>query len=136
MPAYQDVFRQFSAALNHIRRTSWDMPSQRVRLFLAVVENPGITAPDIKRLMEREGEGFSQSSISRNINSLRGLEGAGRKPVETALIEAVADPINLKIVRLYVTPRGRQVAREVLRDLIGGNAADDFHIPTAREAKR
>ena len=130
------LFHGIVGALAAIRRSDWTMPSQRIRVFLLIAERPGITAREVREAMVREGEDPSPASTSRHILAMVGTEGNGRKVVEEPLIQQVLDLHNAKIVHLYLTARGRQVAREMIRCLHGDEEAEAFHVPTAREAMR
>ncbi|TBW40966.1 hypothetical protein EYW49_02075 [Siculibacillus lacustris] len=130
-----DIVQVLIEALNAIRSRDWQMPSQRIRVFLAVAKAPGCSLDNIVVALGNSGEDLSLASVSRQISSLASKPGAGRKTMETPLIEQVLD-LNGGPLQHYLTAQGRMIAREMIKAIAGDDAALAWKVPTGRESRR
>ena len=74
---------------------------------------------------------IGQSSCSRNILALGKWHRLGRPGAD--YVEAVEDPKERRRKIVYLTPKGRTVARKALEALTGYTVTD-FESPSAKEA--
>jgi len=98
-----------------------ELPLQQLVLFLAVVERPGITMPELV-----EALGMPQGTVSRNVKVLSHYvewqDGVavphGRNLLRTQPCEA-----NRQVLAVHPTGRGEALAREIAR-VLGGDSED------------
>lgn len=86
-----------------------DIPAQQIVTFLYVAEHDEIAMVDLA-----EVTGVAQSSVSRNVARL----GPGPNPREPGygLLTAYEDPYYRKRKLVKLTPRGRELVKEIERE--------------------
>lgn len=92
-----------------------ELPLQQLVLFLTVVENPGITMPELVELL-----GMPQGTVSRNIKALSHYvvwQDGAAVPHGRNLLRTQADESNRHVLAVYTTGRGEALAREIARSL-------------------
>ena len=95
---------QLGTALNFARRRiSPDVTAQRLAILLCVYFNEGLSQ---RELLEKL-EATSVTALSRNLADLSAL--TTRKSPGPDLLELRSDPMNLRIKRVYLTPKGRDL---------------------------
>lgn len=111
-------------ALDAFREHRPDAPLQMLVVFLMIARGRGVRAGNLEKAL-----GLSQSSISRNVNTL----GAGREGGNgLGLVVQAADPRGRGYV-LDLTVTGKALA-DKLASVVAGDTADRvqtaFHLPT------
>lgn len=89
-------------ALEQFRILHPEMPTQMVMTFLFIAQHEGCSVREIEGAL-----GISQSSASRNAAALGNLT-AFKKP-GYGLVEAKADPMELRRKILRLTPKGKML---------------------------
>ena len=102
------------------------MPIQMAHAFLLIMARPGITMSQLAELA-----GISQSSCSRNVAAL-GKWHRLNKP-GYGLVEAVEDPTERRRKAMFLTPKGRKVARRVVAAIDPEAQFGDLYLPSASE---
>jgi len=90
-----------------------ELPLQQLVLFLTVVENPGITMPDLVELL-----GMPQGTVSRNVKALSHYvvwQDGMPVPFGRNLLRTQADEDNRHALAVYPTGRGEALAREIAK---------------------
>jgi DNA-binding MarR family transcriptional regulator len=101
-------------ALTVVRRTvAPDITVQRLMILLSVYANEGLSQ---RELLERL-DGCSITALSRNLADLSRL--TSKKRPGPGLVEARSDPMNLRVRRVYMTPKGRRLVDRIERALAG-----------------
>lgn len=93
------------------RRVHKAMPSQHLSLLLAVAERPGITMPELGRVLN-----MPQGTVSRNVKVLSHYverEAGGVQPKGRNLLRTQPDPGNPHCLAVYLTGRGEAVVEEL-----------------------
>ncbi len=78
------------------------MTAQRLMILLCVALNEGLSQRELLQRLELT----SITALSRNIADLSAL--TSRKTPGPGLLELRSDPMNLRIKRVHLTPRGRK----------------------------
>ncbi|ORJ53222.1 MarR family winged helix-turn-helix transcriptional regulator [Geothermobacter hydrogeniphilus] len=117
-----DISRMFAAIEFLRRRLSKAMPSQHFSLLLAVAENPGITMPELCRLLD-----MPQGTVSRNVKVLshyveRG-DDAVLRPRGHGLLRTQPDRENPLALAVFLTGKGEALVEEVNRILHSGQGS-------------
>ena len=92
-----------------------ELPVQQLILFLAVVERPGITMPE---LVERCD--MPQGTVSRNVKALSHYvvwKDGMAVPQGRNLLRTQSDPLNRHVLAVYPTGRGEALAHEIADQL-------------------
>ena len=90
---------------------------QQLVLFLTVVENPGITMPELVDLL-----GMPQGTVSRNVKALSHYvvwQDGVAVPHGRNLLRTQADEDNRHVLAVYPTGRGEALAREIAQGALG-----------------
>ncbi len=126
MVAYGVEINRLIKAIDAIRTESDDMPAQQIQCFLTIALRPGIT-------MEQLGQdvGISQSSCSRNVAALSKWHRLGKPGAD--YVEAIEDPLERRRKIMFLTARGKTIARKAV-EAITGQPATDFDVPSAKDA--
>jgi DNA-binding MarR family transcriptional regulator len=90
-----------------IRGVSSEMPAQTLHTFLLVAQSPGISMQDLNAKLE-----LSSSATSRNVSSLSFQKQY--EVVGLGLVEALEDPKDRRIKRVWLTPKGQAFAKSLL----------------------
>ncbi|NCO52603.1 MAG: MarR family transcriptional regulator [Deltaproteobacteria bacterium] len=110
-----DVSR-FIKAIELIRKSVHrELPVQQLVLFLAVIEKPGITMPE---LVERCD--MPQGTVSRNVKALSHYvvwKGGVAVPQGRNLLHTQTDTANHHVLAVYPTGRGEALAQEMVQCL-------------------
>ncbi|RME39344.1 MAG: MarR family transcriptional regulator [Deltaproteobacteria bacterium] len=111
-----DVARMFAALELVRRRLNKAIPTQQLSLLLAVAENPGITMPELCRLLD-----MPQGTVSRNVKMLshyidRSAQGVLR-PRGYGLLRTQPDRHNPLALAVYLTGKGEALVQEIERIL-------------------
>jgi DNA-binding MarR family transcriptional regulator len=93
-----------------------DITVQRLMILLAVYANEGLSQRELLETLE----GCSITALSRNLADLSRL--TSKKRPGPGLVEARPDPMNLRLRRVYMTPKGRRLVNRIDRAL-GGEGA-------------
>ncbi|NJC88035.1 MAG: winged helix-turn-helix transcriptional regulator [Desulfuromonas sp.] len=111
----REIFR-LSAALGILRhQVHKELPLQHIALLLAVSENPGITMPELMKMLD-----MPQGSLSRNVKALsRYVEREHDVPVLKGydLLRTERDPQHPRVLAVYLTGHGEALIRELARTL-------------------
>lgn len=103
---FDDTFNALVSALRFARaQTNPDITVQRLLILLCVYRHEGSNQ---RELLERL-HSTSATALSRNLADLSALNV--KKQAGLALIEFQADPMNLRIKRVYLTRKGKQFMR-------------------------
>ena len=106
------------------RNVDSEMPAQMAHCLLEVALRPGLNMRQLE-----EATGLSQSSASRNIQTL-GKWHRDRRPGYDR-VESVEDPEDTRRKIMFLTPKGRQLVADVLSAVTG--EPFEYEGPTARE---
>jgi len=125
-----EISRMFAALEFLRRRLNKGMPSQHVALLLAVAENPGITMPELCRLLD-----MPQGTVSRNVKVLshyveRGEDGVAR-PKGHGLLRTQPDRENALALAVHLTGKGEAMVNEIRRILDSGGASQEHFRPSS-----
>ena len=93
------------------RRVHKAMPSQHLSLLLAVADCPGITMPELGRVLN-----MPQGTVSRNVKVLSHYverEAGGVQPKGRNLLRTQPDPGNPHCLAVFLTGRGEAVVEEL-----------------------
>ncbi len=93
-----------------------DITVQRLLILLAVYANEGLSQ---RELLEKL-DGCSITALSRNLADLSSL--TSKKRPGPGLVESRVDPMNLRLRRLFMTPKGRRLVKRIDRALAGRSA--------------
>ena len=122
------------------KRLHKDIPLQQIALLFAVAENPGITMPELMKVLN-----MPQGSISRNVKALSGYVGRQEGEVVSRgydMLRTAPDPNHPRVRACFLTERGEGLIRDlglVLRTgrvgktLAGPSAQSDFQLPHVRD---
>lgn len=103
----QQLLEQLDRALRFARaRLSPDISAQRLLILLSVYFNEGMS----QRELLDELESTSITALSRNLADLSAF--TTRKTTGPGLLEMRTDPMNLRIKRVHLTPKGRKLIRD------------------------
>lgn len=103
-PARQ--LRSLDRALRFARaRLTPDITAQRLLILLNVYFNEGMSQRELLGMLDST----SIPALSRNLADLSGF--TTRKVAGPGLLELRSDPMNLRIKRVYLTPKGRKFMR-------------------------
>lgn len=101
---------QLWAALGVLRHhVHKELPLQHITLLLAVSEHPGITMPELMKLLD-----MPQGSLSRNVKALsRYIEREKGVAVSRGydLLRTERDPRQRRVLTVYLTSRGEALIR-------------------------
>lgn len=101
-------------ALRFARKNlSPDITAQRLLILIAVYFHEGLS----QRELVGHLESTSITALSRNLADLSAL--TTRKLPGPGLLELRTDPLNLRVKRVYLTPRGRRFVRRWLAETVG-----------------
>ena len=109
---------RLAKVVEHLRKNvNKDLPSQHIAIYLAVVQNPGITMPELIRQLD-----MPQGTLSRNVKILsRFLENSkgktGLKGYDLVFTEPVQN--GRHALSVHLTARGRALAVEIA-EILGG----------------
>lgn len=119
-----EISRMFAAIEFLRRRLSKGMPSQHVTLLLAVAENPGITMPELCRLLD-----MPQGTVSRNVKVLSHyVEREGDSVLSSrghGLLRTQPDRLNSQALAVYLTGRGEALVQELGQILNTGKTSHE-----------
>lgn len=105
-------------ALQEVRRSvAPDITVQRLMILLAVYANEGLSQRELLDCLD----GCSITALSRNLADLSRL--TSKKRPGPGLVEARVDPMNLRVRRVYMTPKGRRLVARIDRSLTGRGKA-------------
>lgn len=97
-------------ALRYARaRLSPDITAQRLLILIAVHFNEGLSQRELLKHLEST----SITALSRNLADLSSL--TTKKLPGPGLLELRVDPLNLRIKRVFLTPKGRSFMQQWLR---------------------
>ena len=99
-------------ALDFLRMTFGDIGHQQMMILLSVMNEEGISQMEI---VERYG--LKQGSVSKNMRRLATHEGPDGKVTGLDLIEMKPDPVRYRRLALYLTSRGKQIKRRLVKEL-------------------
>jgi DNA-binding MarR family transcriptional regulator len=106
-----------------------ELPLQQLVLFLTVVENPGVTMPELVATLD-----MPQGTVSRNVKALSHYvvwQDGVAVPHGRNLLRTRPDEENRHILAVYPTGRGEALSQEIARGLQAGDK-----IGEARECGR
>lgn len=92
------------------RELNREVPIQCALTFVYIAAHDGCH----KQVLE-EALGFGTASSSRNVNWLCGINRLGK--LGPGLVQRVHDPSNLRRIRVFLTPLGRQFADDIKAEL-------------------
>ena len=93
-----------------------ELPVQQLMLYLAVLEKPGITMPELVKRCD-----MPQGTVSRNVKALSHYvvyQDGVAVPHGRNLLRTQADELNRHVLAVYPTGRGEALAQEIA-DLLG-----------------
>lgn len=107
--------------LDAFHKIDREIPIQQQLLFLQIAANEGITMPEVAKLVKdpEKGTPMPQGTISRNVKALSVyLKNDPKSPDKRvragyALIDARPDMSNRKSLALYLTPKGKQLVKQI-----------------------
>lgn len=103
----RERLEQLDRALRFARaRLNPDISAQRLLILLNVYFNEGMS----QRQLLDELESTSITALSRNLADLSAF--TTRKTEGPGLLELRTDPMNLRIKRVHLTPKGRRLIRD------------------------
>ena len=100
-----------------------ELPLQQLVMYLTVVENPGITMPELVALLD-----MPQGTVSRNVKALSHYvvwQDGVPVPHGRNLLRTQADEDNRHALAVYPTGRGEALAQEIGRVLSKKDGEDD-----------
>ena len=101
-------------ALRFARKNlSPDITAQRLLILRAVYFHEGLSQRELMHHLEST----SITALSRNLADLSAL--TTRKLPGPGLLELRTDPLNLRVKRVYLTPRGRRFVKRWLAETAG-----------------
>ena len=101
--------RQLDRALRFARKKlSPDITAQRLLILIAVYFHEGLSQRELLAHLDST----SITALSRNLADLSSL--TTKKTVGPGLLELKADPLNLRIKRVYLTAKGRRFMKQWL----------------------
>lgn len=101
-------------ALGVVRHTvAPDITVQRLMILLSVYAHEGLSQRELVETVE----GCSITALSRNLADLSRL--TSKKRPGPGLVESRSDPMNLRLRRIYLTPRGRRLVNRIEKALAG-----------------
>ena len=103
-------------------RVHREMPLQHIALLLAVSEQPGITMPELMRVLD-----MPQGTVSRNVKTLSSYVDrtnvvALRKGYD--LLRTQPDAANRRVLAVYLTSQGEVLIRDLARTLRMRNSGE------------
>ena len=105
--AVRTRLQQLDRALRFARaRLSPDITAQRLLILLHVYFNEGMSQRELLDTLDS----ISITALSRNLADLSAL--TTRKTIGPGLLELRTDPMNLRIKRVHLTPKGRRLVRD------------------------
>lgn len=106
------VLKQMEAGLRVARkRVAADITAHRLLILLTVHDHQGLSQRELLDLLDDT----SITALSRNLADLSAL--TSRKTQGPGLIELRSDPLNLRIKRVHLTPRGRRLMRDLVQSM-------------------
>ncbi|NND37092.1 MAG: hypothetical protein HKN81_08150 [Gammaproteobacteria bacterium] len=106
-------FETLERALRFARaELSGDVTAQRLLILIAVYRYEGLSQIELLQSLEST----SITALSRNIADLSSL--TTRKVAGPGLLELRADPMNLRIKRVFLTSRGKAFIRKWLKAMV------------------
>jgi DNA-binding MarR family transcriptional regulator len=124
MGAYSEEIHRLMAVIEIARADDPVMPIQMLQTFLAVAKQPGISMQQLGAILKT-----SQASCSRNVAALGKWHKFQQPGLD--LVEAVEDPVERRRKIVFLTPKGRARAEEILSALTG-NSITDFEAKDSR----
>jgi DNA-binding MarR family transcriptional regulator len=112
--------------LSTLRNSGEQMPLQMAHVYCVIMARPGITMAQLG-----EAVGLSQSSCSRNVAALGEWHRLGKPGY--GLVETASDPQEGRRLIMFLSPKGRQIARQLIASIDPNSVADDFRFPSAKE---
>ncbi|MBD9371353.1 winged helix-turn-helix transcriptional regulator [Rhizobium sp. ARZ01] len=112
--------------ISTLRRGGEQMPIQMAHVFLAIMARPGTTMANLA-----DEVGISQASCSRSVAALGDWHRLGKPGY--GLIETAPDPKEGRRMIMFLSPKGRQLARQLLITVDPDNVVEDSHFPSAKE---
>lgn len=107
---------QILAAIELLRkRVNKEMPSQHIVLLLTVADNPGITMPELSRVLD-----MPQGTVSRNVKVLSSYvdhEKDSFKQKGHNLLRTQPDNSDVYCLAVYLTGRGELLMKELITTL-------------------
>lgn len=109
-PAEKKQLHSLDAALRFARRElSADVTAQRLLILINVFFNQGMSQRELLATLDST----SITALSRNLADLSGW--TTRKDEGPGLIELRADPMNLRVKRVFLTKKGERFVRRWLQ---------------------
>jgi len=105
---YEDsAFDYLDKGLRYARaKLSGDVTAQRLLILIAVARHEGLSQTELLRWLDST----SITALSRNLADLSAL--TTRKQPGPGLLELRADPMNLRVKRVFLTRKGRSFMRQ------------------------
>lgn len=125
MGAYGEEIHRLMAAIEIARADDPVMPIQMLQTFLAIARQPGISMQQLGAILKT-----SQASCSRNVAALGKWHKFGEPGLD--LVEALEDPVERRRKIMFLTPKGRARAQEIL-SAIAGKPITDFEAKDSRQ---
>lgn len=125
-PNMKNALGKMIAGLEAVRKVGEQMPIQTAHCFLLIAMKPGINMAELSKLV-----GISQASCSRNVAALGEWHRLGKPGFD--LVEAIEDPEARRRKIMFLTHRGRAVAKEVIKSIDPTIDVDTLDLPTAKE---
>jgi DNA-binding MarR family transcriptional regulator len=114
------TLRVLDRALRFARaKLSPDITAQRLLILIAVYFHEGLSQRELLQHLEST----SITALSRNLADLSGL--TSRKMSGPDLLELRTDPLNLRVKRVYLTPKGKRMMKQWLAVSSGAVRAKD-----------
>lgn len=107
-----DIAKVLKAVEMLRKRVHKGMPSQHLSMLLAVAEQPGITMPELCRVLD-----MPQGTVSRNVKVLScyvDQDSGNSRPKGRNLLRTQTDQDNPLCLAVYLTGRGEAVVEELL----------------------
>lgn len=117
MGAYSEEIYRLMAVIEIARADDPVMPIQMLQTFLAIAVQPGISMQQLGEILKT-----SQASCSRNVAALGKWHKFGEPGHD--LVEAVEDPVERRRKIMFLTPKGRARAQEILSAMTGQPVRD------------
>jgi len=107
---------QLDRALRFARsRLSADVTAQRLLILIGVYFHEGLSQRELLKYLDST----SITALSRNIADLSGL--TTKKVPGPGLLELRTDPMNLRVKKIYLTPKGRRFMKQWFTATTGTN---------------
>lgn len=109
-----------------LRKGGEQMPIQMAHVFIVIMARPGVTMAKLA-----EEVGISQASCSRSVAALGEWHRLGKPGY--GLIETAPDPDEGRRMIMFLSAKGRQLARQLITTVDPNMAVEDFRFPSAKE---